>query len=233
MAKQAFQVFLSHASADKELARAIVKRISSHGIKVWIDEANIRVGESIPEKIADGLGSSTSICLLFSNAASQSQWVMREFNSFLHEAMTQNKAIIPCRLDETKLPVLIRDLRYADFSGDFEIGMSSLMNAVGIAEEAAKNRRHAEEEKVLQESRDAIKKLIPPLLELRPEIPAKAQLQLLLGFDGRREHRIVGDDKKMLNDFEVALNYTGGGYNGAAGYSAAAVMALKELIAEF
>jgi hypothetical protein len=232
MAKQAFQVFLSHASADKELARAIVKRVSAHGIKVWIDEANILVGESIPEKVADGLGSSTSICLLFSNAASQSPWVMREFNSFLHEAMTQNKAIIPCRVDEAKLPVLIRDIRYADFSGDFEIGMNSLMNAVGIAEEAAKNRQRAEEEKALHEERDAIKTLIPPLLELRPDIPAKAQLELLLSFDGRREHRIVGDHRKFLNDFEAALSYTRGGYNGAAGYSFAAVMALKELIAE-
>jgi hypothetical protein len=47
--------FLSHSSADKPFIRQLAADLSANGIDVWLDEQRIRVGDSIPEKIAQGL----------------------------------------------------------------------------------------------------------------------------------------------------------------------------------
>jgi hypothetical protein len=56
------KVFLSHASADKPTVRAIAQALTDSQIEVWLDEADIRVGESIPEAITSGLFGSDLFC---------------------------------------------------------------------------------------------------------------------------------------------------------------------------
>jgi hypothetical protein len=129
-------VFISHASDDKPIARRIVDALNKKGIAAWIDEAEIRVGESIPARVAEGLASSGALCLLFSTSAAKSNWVMREFNAFLHKALDDERPIIPCRLDKKiEMPVLISDIKYADFSKSFRAGMKGILAAVHIADE--------------------------------------------------------------------------------------------------
>ena len=48
-------VFISHNYKDKPMARKIAKELDKYGIKVWIDESEIRLGDSLIEKIRDGL----------------------------------------------------------------------------------------------------------------------------------------------------------------------------------
>jgi hypothetical protein len=50
--------FLSHTSLDKPFIRQLAADLTANGISVWLDEQRIRVGESIPEKIAQGLAGS-------------------------------------------------------------------------------------------------------------------------------------------------------------------------------
>lgn len=44
--------FLSHSSADKPFIRQLAADLTANGINVWLDEQRIRVGDSIPDKIA-------------------------------------------------------------------------------------------------------------------------------------------------------------------------------------
>jgi TIR domain len=136
---------------DKPVARRIVNKLKKHGVASWIDEAEIRVGESIPAKVADGLAASNALCLLFSKAAAKSNWVMREFNAFLHMAMEDGRPIIPCRLDKTtKMPELIRDIKYADFSKSFGVGMNAVLAAVNIVDEVAHQKEIAARKAILK-----------------------------------------------------------------------------------
>lgn len=43
-------IFLSHNSKDKEFVRRLANRLESYGVKVWVDEAEIKVGESLIKK---------------------------------------------------------------------------------------------------------------------------------------------------------------------------------------
>ncbi|KUI26563.1 hypothetical protein AU196_02830 [Mycobacterium sp. IS-1742] len=134
------KVFLSHASADKPTVRAIAQALSDSQIEVWLDEADIRVGESIPEGITAGLVGSDLLLLVFSRQALQSRWVKRELHAFYMMAMSSGKPIIPCRLDDSDPPVLLADIKYADFRDDFSVGMTAVLGAVGIAEEISASR---------------------------------------------------------------------------------------------
>jgi hypothetical protein len=48
-------VFISHASEDKDFVRPIAEALVKSGISVWYDEYEIRIGDSIRKKIDEGL----------------------------------------------------------------------------------------------------------------------------------------------------------------------------------
>ena len=104
-------VFLSHSSTDKPIARRIRDELEAEGLQVWLDEVEIRVGHSIPNKLASGLDSADVLCLLVSKEALASKWVMREYHTFLHKSMKDDRPIIPCRLDTSDIPTLISDIK--------------------------------------------------------------------------------------------------------------------------
>jgi hypothetical protein len=47
-----FDVFLSHSAKDKAVVRDVAARLQRDGVRVWLDEEQIKPGDSIPAKIA-------------------------------------------------------------------------------------------------------------------------------------------------------------------------------------
>ena len=54
-----YDVFLSHSSKDKAIVRAVAERLHADGLRVWLDDWEIRPGDSIPAKIEAALGATT------------------------------------------------------------------------------------------------------------------------------------------------------------------------------
>jgi hypothetical protein len=50
-----FDVFLSHSAKDKAVVRPLAARLKKDGVRVWLDEEQIKPGDSIPAKIEEGL----------------------------------------------------------------------------------------------------------------------------------------------------------------------------------
>ena len=48
-------IFLSHNSKDKPFVRSLARYLEKAGIKVWVDEAEINVGDSLIQKISNGI----------------------------------------------------------------------------------------------------------------------------------------------------------------------------------
>jgi hypothetical protein len=85
-------LFLSHRSVDKELARRLAADIEAEsangrGLRVWLDEAEIPLGGSIPGHINRGLETSRFILLLMTPAyfESPSGWIDAEWHAALNE----------------------------------------------------------------------------------------------------------------------------------------------------
>lgn len=120
--------FLSHSSADKPFIRQLAADLTANGIDVWLDEQRIHVGDSIPEKIAQGLAGSDFFLIAISEKSANSIWVQKELNNALVNEVQRRKVhILPLKLDESPMPPIISDKKYADFSKSYRHGLNELI----------------------------------------------------------------------------------------------------------
>lgn len=130
-AKDQRVAFLSHSSADKVFIRQLAADLTANGISVWLDEQRIRVGDSIPEKIAQGLAESDYFLIGMSQKSSESAWVQKELNNALMSEVQRRKVhILPLKLDDTPMPQIIADKKYSDFSKSYKAGLDDLLTAL-------------------------------------------------------------------------------------------------------
>lgn len=59
-------IFLSHNHADKPFVRRLAADLGNQGIRYWLDEAEIKVGESLIEKIRTGIDSTEYLAVILS-----------------------------------------------------------------------------------------------------------------------------------------------------------------------
>lgn len=90
-------VFLSHARQDFEtLARPIEEACRKRSVSVWLDQAQIRAGESLPDLIGRGIASSRFVLVLITEAFLARRWTLKEFRDALAvEADTGVSSVIP------------------------------------------------------------------------------------------------------------------------------------------
>lgn len=127
--------FLSHSSKDKAFVRKLAADLVASGIKVWIDEQRILVGDSVPEKIAQGLAESDFFLIVVSHNSVNSAWVKKELNSALvHEIERRKVTVLPIKLDNEKMPESIHEKLYADFRGSYDEGLQKLLSSINAHE---------------------------------------------------------------------------------------------------
>jgi hypothetical protein len=79
-----WDLFISYASEDKEdIARPLAHLLDERGYKVWFDEFTIEVGDSINEKINEGLASSQYGVVIISHAFMSKRWPQNELNALV------------------------------------------------------------------------------------------------------------------------------------------------------
>jgi hypothetical protein len=120
-------VFVSHRADDKADAELLARDIKSRGHAVWLDSWEIHPGDSIIEKIGEGLASADYVVVCFSVAGSSSPWMAREWMSTLARQLEGvGVKLIPVLLDGGVPPVLLADVRYVDLTRDWAAGVNRL-----------------------------------------------------------------------------------------------------------
>jgi len=96
-----FDVFLSHSAKDKPVVRELAARLQRDGVRVWLDEDQIKPGDSIPAKIEEGLEHSRVLVLCMSANAFGSDWAQLESGTFrFRDPLNKERRFIPVRLDD-------------------------------------------------------------------------------------------------------------------------------------
>lgn len=91
-----FDVFISHASEDKaEVARPLAELLTRAGLRVWLDELELQIGDSLREKIDHGLNSSRFGVVIFSPTFFEKQWPVRELDGLFAIEEDGEKSILP------------------------------------------------------------------------------------------------------------------------------------------
>ena len=133
--------FISHSAKDKPFVRKLAADLVANGVKVWLDEQRILVGDSIPEKIAQGLAESDFFLIVVSQNSVASSWVKKELSNVLvHEIERRKVTVLPIKLDDALMPDSINDKLYADFRGSYDEGLDKLLQSIKAREVVADGR---------------------------------------------------------------------------------------------
>jgi len=98
-------VFISHSSANKELARQIYYNAISNGISVWYDEGVLTLGDEVKQSLAQGIENSAAFLLLHSKAAMEKCWVPFEMEIARRKCEKDSSfRILIVKLDDEPLP---------------------------------------------------------------------------------------------------------------------------------
>ena len=131
-------VFLSHSHQDKPFARRLAAELRHHGHIVWIDEAEILVGDSLVRKIEEGLDKVDYVVAVLSKASIASEWVRKELEAAMNrEIGAKQVVVLPVLLEDADLPPFLRGKRYADFRREdlFDSGVQDLLARLGKGSE--------------------------------------------------------------------------------------------------
>jgi hypothetical protein len=124
-------IFLSHSGKDKPFARKIAEDFRKAGLKVWLDESEILVGDSISQKLQKGLEESDLVAVLLTKHSVSSGWVEKEWQSKIGiEAQERRVVILPLKGDECEIPPLLLDKKYADLTDDYQSAIKHVVKSV-------------------------------------------------------------------------------------------------------
>ncbi len=129
-------VFLSHSSKDKFFAGKLAETLTSNGVTVWIDEAEIKIGDSLLDKISTAIDAVDYVAVLLSHNSVRSQWVQKELQIAMTKEIGQKKVVVlPILIEQCTLPPYLADKLYVDFTDeeDQEAPLSKLLRGLGVA----------------------------------------------------------------------------------------------------
>lgn len=88
-------VYLAHASENKEdLAMPLAIRLMENGINVWLDKWEIRPGDSLRQRMDEGLESCTHFIVLLTPESINKKWVNAEIDAgFMRDIDGQSKFV--------------------------------------------------------------------------------------------------------------------------------------------
>lgn len=91
-----FDVFISHASADKAgFVRPLAETLRGLGVTVWYDEFSLELGDSISSGIAKGIANSRFGIVVISQAFIQRPWTRHELRGLTGLDVEEQLRIIP------------------------------------------------------------------------------------------------------------------------------------------
>jgi hypothetical protein len=125
-----FDIFLSYSSKDKSITDQLVTHVEDAGFACWIAPRNIEGGAEYSEVIEKAILKCKIFLLVFSENSEKSPWVKSELNI----AFSENKYIIPYKIDATPLKgtmrLLLNDKHWIEKSENEKKQMDLLLSAV-------------------------------------------------------------------------------------------------------
>jgi pSer/pThr/pTyr-binding forkhead associated (FHA) protein len=200
------RVFISHASDDKQSARALSTWLERRGWDVWLDETDIKGGSAWAGSIQSGIKESDVVILLVSSNSVAKEWVLDEVTS----ARNLRVPIIPAVLENVRYPedlqFLLQRTQSVDITALEPSRLARLDTAIiDVLERQGKT------------NPDRVKLRIGQVLEVLGGITALAGFVwfIIAGFDLVTDGGFVGPDfRAVLIPFFV---FMGGGIVAAIG----------------
>ena len=122
-------VFLSHNHADKPFVRKLARDLEGHNVKCWLDEAEMKIGDSLIQKIRDGIDNVEYFAVILSPNSISAPWVVNELDVAMNYQISGKPIkVLPIMLKECEPPGFL----VGKFYGDFKDKSNMLCKFMGI-----------------------------------------------------------------------------------------------------
>lgn len=200
-------IFLSHSHADKSFARRLAADLRASGHDVWIDEAEIEIGDSLIHKIREGLDAVDYVAAILSSNSIESEWVTKELEIASNREIDEKRVVVlPLMIENVGMPGFLKGKFYGDFTNDdkYDETLALLLRKLGPARQmptlspdeilslqnelkTAKAAAAAHESALQQHQRIAMKgkspKLVNAIESANKKYPAHAPINVTYAFE--------------------------------------------------
>ena len=124
------KVYLAHASEDKDRVRPIAKYLMANGVDVWFDEWEIEPGDSLRQKMEEGLGAMTHFVVVLTETSITKPWVAKEIDVGLVQQVGGKSRFVPLvvDLDPAKLSPFLQAMLFLKIDPASEADLKGLVD---------------------------------------------------------------------------------------------------------
>lgn len=109
-------IFLSHSAKDQVFVSRLASDLAKEGLRVWLDQWNIRPGDSFAEAIGHAMRDSHFLLIVMSPDYFQSAWTSQEWQYGLaKEIHSEGVRLIPLLYRDCDIPPMLRAKQWVDF----------------------------------------------------------------------------------------------------------------------
>jgi hypothetical protein len=124
-------VFISYSHHDGDFATELAAQLVKHKAKVWIDQWELHVGDSLIDRIQMAIQGASALLVILSQSSIKSEWCKKELSSgLLRELEEKRVVVLPVLIDDCKIPLFLKGKMYADFRTDFDKGLRAVLEAI-------------------------------------------------------------------------------------------------------
>ena len=110
-------IFISYSTANKNFALRLTSDLENFGHQVWLDERKINIGDSLIEKIREGIDTVDFVLAILSKTSVKSEWVKKELEIASNREIDEKRIIVlPILIEDVILPGFLKGKLYADFT---------------------------------------------------------------------------------------------------------------------
>ena len=128
------KVFISHASEDKDrFVMDFATKLMNNGVEAWVDKWEMSPGDSLIDKINQGLDNCDVFIIILSESSVKKPWVREELNTAIINRIDENTKLIPIIIDDNiRIPSLLKSIFRVTIEDlyDYDIQFNDIINAI-------------------------------------------------------------------------------------------------------
>jgi hypothetical protein len=107
-------IFLSHKSIDKDIVRPYYQFLKELGLEPWLDEADMKAGDTLHREIADAFDQSCAVVFFVTKNFTDERWLKREVDHAINRSIERDGrfVIITLVFDDAELPRPLQERLY-------------------------------------------------------------------------------------------------------------------------
>src|SRR5262245_62073625 len=132
-----YDLFLSHASEDKDWCKKLAERLRDQGVRVWFDGWELQPGDNLIARINEGIKRSRKMVAVFSRSYFKDTKVWTRAESYAQQSsdiLSRERPLIPALIEDCEIEPTMRGILSLDFRNhdDFDLRLRQLIEALDL-----------------------------------------------------------------------------------------------------